>query len=154
MVEINTILFPVDFSESTQKVFPYVLTVVEKYKGKLILMYVAQDLAASGMYSFIPHPSAESFTNEVVSGAKKAMDEMCESQADALKACPDYVKKIVVGDPATEIIKTIESENVDMVIMGTHGRKGLEHTIFGSVAENVVRKSPVPVMTVNPYKVS
>jgi nucleotide-binding universal stress UspA family protein len=153
MVEIKKILFPVDFSESTQKVFPYVLAVVEKYKGKLILMYVAQDLAASGMYSFVPHPSAESFTHEVLSGAKKAMDEMCENQADALKACPGYEKKIVTGDPATEIIKTIESENVDLVIMGTHGRKGLEHTIFGSVAENVVRKSPVPVMTVNPYKV-
>ena len=52
-----------------------------------------------------------------------------------------------------EILKTIESETIDLVIMGTHGRKGLEHVFFGSVAENVVKKSPVPVLTINPYKV-
>ena len=88
-----------------------------------------------------------------VAGAKKAMNSFCEEHAEELKVCASYDKKIVSGDPAAEIIKSVESEDVDMVIMGTHGRKGLEHTIFGSVAENVVRKSPVPVMTVNPHKV-
>ena len=153
MVEIKKILFPADFSENVARILPYAIGVAEKYKSKLILLYVAQDLAASGMYSFVPHPSAASFTEEIVSGAKKAMEEMCEEQSEVLKACPDYEHKIVIGDPVTEIIKAIESENIDMVIMGTHGRKGLEHTIFGSVAENVVKKSPVPVMTINPYKV-
>ena len=46
----------------------------------------------------------------------------------------------------------LQFEDIDLVVMGTHGRKGLEHVIFGSVAENVVKKSTVPVMTVNPYK--
>lgn len=70
-----------------------------------------------------------------------------------MKSCPNFQKKIVSGDPAGEILKTIESDGIDMVIMGTHGRKGLEHTIFGSVAENVVKKSPVPVLVVNPYTI-
>ena len=153
MLEIKKILFPVEFSENVSKILPFAIGVAEKYKSKLILLYVAQDLAASGMYSFVPHPSAESFTKEIVSGAKKAMQKLSEEYSEALKTCPDYEYKIVIGDPVTEIIKTIKSENIDMVIMGTHGRKGLEHTIFGSVAENVVKKSPVPVMTVNPHKV-
>jgi nucleotide-binding universal stress UspA family protein len=51
----------------------------------------------------------------------------------------------------TVILNVIENEDVDLVIVGTHGRKGLEHTVFGSVAENVVRRSPVPVLTINPY---
>ena len=51
-----------------------------------------------------------------------------------------------------EILKTIDSEGINLVIMGTHGRKGLDHTIFGSVAENVMKKSPVPVLVINPYK--
>ena len=54
--------------------------------------------------------------------------------------------------PAKEILKVVESEDIDLLIMGTHGRKGLEHVFFGSVAENVVKKSPVPVLTINPYK--
>ena len=45
----------------------------------------------------------------------------------------------------------MQSEGVDLVIMGTHGRKGLERIIFGSVAERVVKNSPIPVLTVNPY---
>jgi len=77
------------------------------------------------------------------------MDKICKEQ---LESCPNFQRKIVSEDPALEILKTIESEGIDMVVMGTHGRKGLEHTIFGSVAENVVKKSPVPVLVVNPYK--
>ena len=77
------------------------------------------------------------------------MDKICNEQ---LKGCPDFKRMIVSGDPALEILKIIESEDIDLVIMGTHGRKGLEHVIFGSVAENVVKKSSAPVMTVNPYK--
>jgi nucleotide-binding universal stress UspA family protein len=60
---------------------------------------------------------------------------------------------IVSGDPATKILASIEPEGIDLVVLGTHGRRGLEHTIFGSVAENVVKQSPVPVLVVNPHKV-
>jgi len=70
-----------------------------------------------------------------------------------LQGYPDFQKKIVYGDPAQEILKAIESEKIDMVVMGTHGRKRLENVLFGSVARNVVKRSPAPVLTVNPYKV-
>jgi nucleotide-binding universal stress UspA family protein len=58
----------------------------------------------------------------------------------------------VQGDPAEEILKYIAQEKVDLVIMGTHGRKGLDRVLFGSVANEVVKKSPVPVLTINPYR--
>jgi nucleotide-binding universal stress UspA family protein len=76
------------------------------------------------------------------------MDRICEEK---LQGCPNFQRRIVSGEPAVEILKTIESEGMDLVVMGTHGRKGLEHTIFGSVVENVVKKSPVPVLVINPY---
>ena len=82
-------------------------------------------------------------------GAEKALDRVCKEQ---LQGCPNFQKMILSGDPAQEILKTIEKEGIDLVIMGTHGRKGLEHVFFGSVAENVVKKSPAPVLTINPYK--
>ena len=56
------------------------------------------------------------------------------------------------GDPAEGIINYAQTEKIDMIIMGTHGRKGLNRIVFGSVAERVVKSSPVPVFTVNPYK--
>jgi len=58
----------------------------------------------------------------------------------------------VAGDAAEKIIEYIGDQHIDLVIMGTHGRKGMDKIIFGSVAERVVKTSPVPAMVVNPYK--
>ena len=60
--------------------------------------------------------------------------------------------RVVLGDPAEEILNYAQAEGIDLIIIGTHGRKGLERIIFGSVAERVLKKSPVPVLTVNPYR--
>ena len=59
---------------------------------------------------------------------------------------------VVAGDASEEIMNYIEDQHIDLVIMGTHGRKGMDKIFFGSVAERVVKASPVPVMVVNPYK--
>ena len=65
---------------------------------------------------------------------------------------PNTKTVVVAGDASEEIIHYIEDQHIDLVIMGTHGRKGMDKIIFGSVAERVVKISPVPVMVVNPYK--
>jgi nucleotide-binding universal stress UspA family protein len=130
-----------------------VLSVSEKYGSTIYLLHVVPDLqkwAKEYISHTSPYASLDMFKKEALEGAEKAMDRVCEEQ---LQSCPNFQRRVVSGDPATEILKTIETEGMDMVIMGTHGRKGLEHIILGSVAENVVRKSPVPVMTINPYKV-
>jgi nucleotide-binding universal stress UspA family protein len=75
---------------------------------------------------------------------------VCEER---LQGCPNFQRKVVSGDPVSEIVKEIEAEGINMVVMGTHGRRGLEERIFGSVAENVVKKSPVPVLVINSHKV-
>jgi nucleotide-binding universal stress UspA family protein len=65
---------------------------------------------------------------------------------------PDTKTAVVVGDAAEQIINYIEDRHIDLVIMGTHGLKGMDKILFGSVADRVVKNSPVPVMVVNPYK--
>ena len=70
-----------------------------------------------------------------------------------MKGCPNFQSVIISGDPAEETLKTIESEGIDLVIMGTYGRKRSEHTVMGSAAERVVKRSPVPVLAVNPYEI-
>ena len=150
MVEIKRVLFPIDFTENSSKILPYVLSVSEKYGAMIYLLHVVEDLSKWGGGSYIPHIPLDKYQPEAIEGAKKAMEKVCDEQ---LQSCPNFQRKIVYGDPVQEILNVIDSENIDLVIMGTHGRKGLEHVIFGSVAENVVKKSSVPVMTVNPYKI-
>ena len=149
MLEIKRILFPVDFTENSSKILPYVLSVSEKYDALIVLIHVVEDFSKWGGFQ-IPHIPLERFHDEALKGAQKRLEALCEEH---LQGCPNFQKSILLGDPIQEILKAIESEGVDLVIMGTHGRKGLEHVFFGSVAENVVKKSPVPVLTINPYRV-
>jgi len=65
---------------------------------------------------------------------------------------PNTKTRVVAVDASEEILNYIENQHIDLVIMGTHGRKGMDKIIFGSVAERVLKASPVPVMVVNPYK--
>ena len=142
MVKIQKILFPVDLTDNSSKVFPYVLSVSEKYGAEICLLHVVEDFA-----KWVP---LEQYREDALKGAEETLKKVCEAQ---LQGCPSFQEKIVYGDPAQEILKAIESEKIDVVVMGTHGRKGLENVLFGSVARNVVRRSSVPVLTVNPYKV-
>ena len=148
MIEIKKILFPLDLTENSSKILPYVLSIAEKYNSHVYLLHVVQDLNKWGKL-YVPHPSMDTLQKEANAAAKKAMDAVCENQ---LQSCPNFKKMVVSGDAADEILKVIDSEDIDLLVMGTHGRKGLEHVIFGSVAEKVVKKSPVPVLSINPYK--
>ena len=150
MVEIKKILFPIDLSDNSAKVFPYVLSLSEKYGGDICLLHVVEDFEKWGGGAYIPHLPLEQYRDDALKGAEKALDSACDRQ---LKNGSKFQKKIAYGDPAEEILKAIGSEKIDLVVMGTHGRKGLENVIFGSVARKVVRRSPVPVLTINPYKV-
>ena len=149
MIKIKKILFPLDLTENSSKILPYVLSISEKYDSIIYLLHVVQDLNRWGKL-YVPHPSMDKFQKEAIEVAKKAMDRVCENE---LQSCPNFQKRVVSGDTVDEILKVVESEDIDLLIMGTHGRKGLEHTIFGSVADNVVKKSPVPVLVINPYKI-
>ncbi len=148
MIEIKKILFPFDLTQNSSKILPYVLSISEKYNSLVCLLHVVQDLNKWGKL-YVPHPYMDKFQNEANECAKKAMDKICEKE---LQGCPNFQKMVVSGDEVEEILKVVESEGIDLLIMGTHGRKGLEHVIFGSVTENVVKKSPAPVLTINPYK--
>lgn len=148
MINIKKILFPLDLTQNSSKILDYVLSVSEKYNSVVYLLHVVQDLNKWGKL-YVPHPSMDKLQKEANEAAKNAMDTVCENQ---LQNCPHFKKLVVSGDAADEILKVIKSEDIDLLIMGTHGRKGLEHVIFGSVAEKVVKRSPVPVLSINPYQ--
>ncbi|MCK4469412.1 MAG: universal stress protein [Desulfobacterales bacterium] len=150
MKEFKKILFPVDLSESSPKLVPYVTTMAEKFGAEIHLLFVARVFQYfSGIY--VPHPSITKFEDEIVEGAKKRLKEFTE---EYFSDFPETRAEVVPGDISEEILKYTGSKGIDLLILGTHGRKGLEKVVFGSVAERVAKASPVPVLLVNPYKVS
>jgi len=140
------ILFPVDLSEVSYKIAPYVKEVASKFGAEVHLVFVARILEHFTSI-YVPHPSVRSFEAEIVKGAEKKLDEFLKDHFQSFSP----KTKVVLGDAAEEILNYVRSEGIGLVIMGTHGRKGLEKIVFGSVAERVLQKSPVPVLTINPY---
>ena len=149
-IDIKKILFPIDLTENASKLLPYVFSLSKKYNSSVYLLHVVQDLNKWGKL-YVPHPSMDNFQKEAIEAAKSALQTLCEEQ---LQRCRDFKTIVVSGDAAQEILKVIAAEGIDLVIMGTHGRKGLEHVIFGSVAETVVKNAPVPVLSINPHKLT
>jgi nucleotide-binding universal stress UspA family protein len=146
MQHFKKILFAVDLSEVSPKLVPYVKEMAVTFGAEVHLLFVARILQHFTSI-YVPHPSVNKFEAEVVKGAEKRLQEFVDEhfRDDSPKA------QVVLGDPAAEILNYAQTEGIDLIIIGTHGRKGLEHIIFGSVAERVVKKSLVPVLTVNPY---
>jgi len=148
MREIKKILFPVDLSEVSSKLAPDVIAMGQKFGAEIHLFFVAGSFEKFTTF-YIPHPSLQNFGDEVLKGGQKKLKEFVE---EFFSAYPKLKTVVVQGDPAEEVLKYIADEKIDLVIMGTHGRKGLDRILFGSVANQVVQNSPAPVLTINPYR--
>lgn len=148
MRTITKILFPVDLSEVSSKLVPDALDFARKFDAEVHLLLVTGSFEKFQTF-YIPHPSLKTFGEEVLRGGQKKLAEFVEeyfSEFSRLKTA------VVQGEPAEEILKYVKNEKIDLIIMGTHGRKGLDRALFGSVANEVVKSSPVPVLTINPYR--
>ncbi|BCA79856.1 universal stress protein [Desulfuromonas sp. AOP6] len=144
MKDFKTILFATDFSECSDHAFQYAHMLTKKCGAKLLLAHVINEpVDLRGFY--VPHISFDKLEEEIEEGAKKMMEKFCRAH---LGEDIQYETFIVPGIPYDEIIKIGLEHSADLIILGTHGRTGLDHVLFGSTAEKVVRKSPLPVMTV------
>lgn len=148
MKEFKTILFATDFSENSDYAFEYAYSFADKFGARLVLVHVVSEpLSFNGFY--VPHISFEKLEEELREGAEKMMGRFCQAH---LMGFENYESHILRGLPFDQIIKKSEEVDADMIILGTHGRTGLDHVIFGSTAEKVVRKSPIPVLTIRMVK--
>lgn len=144
MKDFKTILFALDFSQSSDYAFQYALSLARKYQARLLIVHIINEpVDLRGFY--VPHISFEKLEQEIEEGAKKMMEKFCREQ---LGDYGNYETFLLPGIPYDEIIKKAEEQSADLIIMGTHGRTGLDHVLFGSTAEKVVRKSAIPVMTI------
>lgn len=149
MRPFKKILFPIDLSDVSEKIAQWVIMMAEKFEAQICLLFVVRSF--DYLHSFhLASPDIDHFVNSFIEGAEKNIQKFVD---DNFKEYSDLKTKIVVGDPADMILQYITAEAIDLVIMGTHGRKGLNLILFGSVAERIVKMSPVPVLTINPFRV-
>lgn len=153
-MEVSTILWPTDLSKNSIQAAKQVSMLAEKFQAKVILLYVGVDLMTM-FPAYGSYPSEDQlkhFQNWELKQAKKQLESVCATE---LTACPNIDVHLVQGDPATEILKTINEARVDLVVLTTHGRGhddlDQKSSEFGSVVKKVMANASVPVHLVNPY---
>jgi nucleotide-binding universal stress UspA family protein len=137
-MQLKRILFPFDFSDVSRSSLPLAQSLARDSGAALVFLYVHErpvELMAEGG---IPISSLDADT-----------DAWKQELAKALPAIPNIPCEhhVLVGSPATEIVRFAKETQADLIVMSTHGRRGLSHLLMGSVAEAVVRRAHCPVMT-------
>ena len=144
MKSFDNILVATDFSDYSEEACNYALSLARKFDASLLFLHVVNEpVDLRGFY--VPHISFEELEKEISEGATKMLDKFC---SEKLSDFNRYEKLVVTGVPYEEIIRTATERAVSLIVIGTHGRTGLDHIIFGSTAERVVRTAPCPVLTV------
>jgi nucleotide-binding universal stress UspA family protein len=146
MKQIKKILFPIDFTSHFESLLPWVSTFAGKFDATVYVLFVAQDLANYSTF-YVPHGNIEDFQKQAIDSAKK---RMATAVQEFFKNFPKLETRVESGAAAAKIVELAKKEKIDMIIMGAHGRKGLDRAIFGSVADKVVQSAPCPVLTVHP----
>ncbi len=145
MLKVQKILCPTDFSEFSEQALRYACELAEKFQAEVHLLNVLQD------YDAVAPGTGETFApfTEWLPELRKQSEEQL-----AKLPGPDWTGKLrvlrttSVGAPVDKITKYAKAHQIDLIVQGTHGRRGVKHMLLGSVAENIVRYAPCPVLTV------
>jgi nucleotide-binding universal stress UspA family protein len=141
MIKLDRILAPTDFSDHSGQAVQYACELAKRFGAELRLLHVVQPPSSVIAYGApvpeeVLHPQSE---------AQKELESLEVPDAEQIR---QVVREIQSGPPFVEIVRYAKANDVDLIVMGTHGRTGIVHALLGSVAEKVVRKAPCPVLTV------
>jgi nucleotide-binding universal stress UspA family protein len=143
MINLKTILVPLDFSECSEAAFRYGLELARRFDARVHLIHVVQD------------PLTQPWAAEGLSVT--LFDAIEKWQADARDRLWSMVPSgdadrvtvaVSIAWPYAEILRYAQDNDIDLIVMGTHGRGGVSHMLLGSITEKVVRRAPCPVLTV------
>ena len=145
MKDIKKILCPVDLSENSVELAEYASTLAKALGVEVCVLYVAPTLSQYVGFH-VPPSSIENFVGEIVDGAVKNMEKFVAENFSGVKASG----KVITGYAAEEILHYATEIDADVIIMATHGRRGIDRVLFGSVAEKVVKNALQAVLTIHP----
>ncbi len=144
MMKIEKILFPTDFSKGSENAVLYAIDLAKQYDATLFVIHVVYDLIQATGWD-VPHLPLEQLDKDLTASSEQQLEKFCE---EAIRGVEKVEKRTIMGVPHQEIVQFAEDEKIDLVVIGTHGRTGLDRVFFGSTAERVVRMAPCPVLSV------
>jgi nucleotide-binding universal stress UspA family protein len=146
MITMKRILHPTDFSEPSEHALSYAIAMAEEFNAELHLLHVVEEVARAAYFDVLQVPPVADMLDDCIGEAKRIMDDMVSEENKAKVGKIEC--HVRTGVPFLEIVNCAEELQADMIVCGTHGRSGLKHVLFGSVAERIVRKAPCPVLSV------
>ncbi|MBM4059244.1 MAG: universal stress protein, partial [Planctomycetes bacterium] len=132
----KTILFPTDFSTASDAALVHAEAIAKQSGCSLLIVHVEEPPLAYGggeLYYGLPEPNSERI--------QKMLETVKPRAADV-----PFEHRLIMGDPAGEVVRIASEADCEMIVMGTHGRTGLTRLLMGSVAEQIVRRAPCPVL--------
>jgi nucleotide-binding universal stress UspA family protein len=143
-MDIKSILYPTDFSEGSLQALQLATELVKRFNAKLFIVHVVQETRYTGGF-FVPHISMDVLYKEVAEAAEKDLDKY---GIEELREFKDVVeRRIIRGVPHEEIVNFAKDNKIDLIIIGAHGKKGVEKLFFGNTSSHVVRFAPCSVLT-------
>lgn len=144
MLALQNVLLPTDFSEPSLRATDYALEFCDRFGATLHLLHVIEDpVVYLPMFESYPTPTREQF--EIY-----ARDRLENWIAEDVRGDHKIVIHWAHGKPFIEIVRYAKEKEIDLIVMGTHGRGAIRHMLLGSVADKVVRNAPCAVLTVHP----
>ena len=144
MITISRILCPTDFSDLSKNALAQAVALARWYEAEITLLYVAPVAITAAEVAYVPGPWLSPEMREKLRGDLHAFAQSAREEGVTVRV------DLCEGNPATEILDAARTEAFDLIVMGTHGRHGLEAWALGSVTEAVLRASPCPVLTIAP----
>jgi len=138
MMPFKTILFATDFSAASKVAFEIASGLARDYKARMIAVHVIEPVRM-GFSEFATYVGPDEDKG-------LAMENLHGLQPPCPMVTIEY--RLLEGDPAVVIVETAQETDADLIVMGTHGRAGLTRLVMGSVAEEVLRHAPCPVLTI------
>ena len=140
------IFVPTDFSACADEALAIAIELAKKFDATIVLAHACESPSAAYM-GMMATPL------DLITPVREAAKEALDQQFATLKRRHDASESMLMfGNAPMELHRAIENAKADLVVMGTHGRTGITHLLLGSVAEKIVRTSPVPVLTVRKRK--
>ena len=145
MIQLKKVLYPTDFSELSLVALKYARSFAEQFDAELHCLHVLDE---AYQYWLALGPDGVPVGPDTRQLLKTSKEHMAKFTDEHLDDAPNLIVQVNTGRPFVEIIRYARDCEIDLIVISTHGRSGLNHVFMGSVAEKVVRKAPCPVLTV------
>ncbi len=146
MDPIKKILYPTDFSEFSLAALPYAITLARQFNAQLHCLHVLDESYQYWLGAGENVIPAVIPTQEILQAAQQQMDQFTQKYFQNLPL--QLTSLVITGHPAQQIIQYAQDQQIDLIVIATHGHSGLASVLLGSVTDKVVHKAPCPVLTV------